>query len=261
MSNTNNDARAVLGAGLVALSIWDTVTLAYTGFGEYLDADKFEIKPNFEEKTSESKSHRDYGQARASVVVPKPTEITIELAAASTEALAMQFQGMVAKLTQAAGQQSETDFAVTVLDRWISLGHREIIGAGFKVEKPTAGEYELDVDYEVNWARGEIRFLSGSPSAPTVATTVKVTCSWAAVDGKRILGGRVTQVRCQARFDGVNMVDHSPLEADVWECVLGADSGFDFLASEFSSITLKGKLVTPRGKESPYEVRRPTAKN
>ena len=68
-------ARAVLAGGLVSLNMWNTVTQAYNGFGDPLDSDKFEIKPNFEEKVSESRSHLDYGQARASVVLPKPTEI------------------------------------------------------------------------------------------------------------------------------------------------------------------------------------------
>ena len=81
-------ARAVLAGGLVSLNMWNTVTQAYNGYGDPLDADKFEIKPNFEEKVSESRSHLDYGQARATVILPKPTEVTVELSASSVKALA-----------------------------------------------------------------------------------------------------------------------------------------------------------------------------
>lgn len=250
-------ARAYLGAGLVKLNMWNQVTQAYEGFGAPLDADKFEIKPNFEEKTSESRSHKDYGQARASVILPKPTELTIELAAAGLESLAMQFQGLVQMLTQAAGSQPSADFVVTKIGRWLPLGKRNISATGFTVTN-AAGDvtYVLGVHYEVNWLRGEIVFLDAA-GAPDATDTLKVAFTYGAVDGKRILGGRVTQVRCQAQFDGKNMVDGSDMEVDVWECVLGSNNGFDFLGSDFSGVTLSGKIVTPPGKDEGYEVRFP----
>lgn len=253
-------ARAVLAGGLVSLNMWNTVTQAYNGFGDPLDSDKFEIKPNFEEKVSESRSHLDYGQARASVVLPKPTEITIELAAATAEALAMQFQGLVQSLTQASGSLAAASLTVTALDQWLPLGKRSFSDAGFEITN-SAGDttYELGTHYEVNWLRGEVRFKSGSAGAPAAAATLKVTGNFGAVDGKKILGGRVTQVRCQARLDGRNMVDGSPIEVDVWECVLGSNNGFDFLGSDYSAITLSGKIVTPPGKTEGYEVRLPGA--
>lgn len=252
-------ARAILAGGLVSLSIWDTVALAYGGFGSPLDADKFEIKPNFEEKVSESRSHLDYGQARASVVLPKPTEITIELSAASVEALGMQFQGLVQALTQSSGSATDQNLTVAKLGVWYPLGHRNVSATGFAVTNNAASTtYVLGTHYEVNWLRGEIRFLdvAGGVSATDV---VKIDLTWGAVDGKKILGGRVTQVRCQARLDGKNLVDHSPIEVDVWECVLGSNNGFDFLGSDYSAITLSGKIVTPAGKTEGYEVRFPGA--
>ncbi|MFP5443247.1 MAG: hypothetical protein ACLGIY_06555 [Betaproteobacteria bacterium] len=253
-------ARAILAAGLVKLNMWNALTQAFNGFGDPLDADKFEIKPNFEEKTSQSKSHLDYGQARASVVLPKPTELTIELSAATVEALAMQFQGLVQSLTQASGAFAAQDFTLTALDQWLPLGKRSISDAGF--EFTNAGDtvtYDLGTHYEVNWLRGLVRFHSAAAGAPAAAAVLKLTGTYGAVDGKKILGGRVTQVRCQVEFDGRNMVDGSPLEADVWEAVLGSDNGFDFLGSDFSAITLKGKIVTPPGKTEGYEIRLPGA--
>ena len=253
-------ARAVLAGGLVSLSVWNTVTLAYDGFGAALDADKFEIKPNYEEKVSESRSHLDYGQARASVVLPKPTEITIELSAASVEALAMQFQGMVQALTQSSGSATDQALTVTKLGVWLPLGKRNVSSTGFVVTNDGATTtYALGTHYEVNWLRGEIMFIAGAVGGPAVSDALKVDLSWGAVDGKKILGGRITQVRCQARLDGKNMVDHSPIEVDVHECVLGSNNGFDFLGADFSAITLSGKIVTPAGKTEGYEVRFPGA--
>ena len=53
----------------------------------------------------------------------------------------------------------------------------------------------------------------------------------------------MTQVRCQMRFDGQNMVNNETVESDVFDCTLGTSNGFDFLGSDFSSITLAGDIT------------------
>jgi len=255
-------ARAILGSGLVTLSMFNTTAQAYDGFGEPIDADKFEIKPNFEEKTSESRSHKDYGQARASVIVPRPTEITVELSASSVKALAMQFQGLVQGLTQGSGTLAAVDVTVAAIGVWLPVSKRNLVESGFTVTNADASTtYVRGTHYEVNWLRGEIRFLPGASGNPAAAAVVKVSGTYTAVDGSKILGGRVTQVRAQMRFDGENMVNGEAMEVDVHEAVLGASNGFDFLSSDFTAITLTGKIVTPTGKTEGYEVRFPTRAN
>ncbi len=235
-------ARAILAGGLVSFSVWDTIAQKYRGFSEALDADKFEIKPDFEEKTSESRSHLDYGQSRAAVILPKPTEVTVELSASSVEAMAMQFQGLVQELSQASGSQPATDFVVTDVGVWLPIGKRNISDTGLAVTDATAATtYAIGTHYKINWLRGEIMFLAVA-GAPAKDDTVKLTASWGAVDGKTILGGRVSQVRCNIRFDGQNMVNGEAVEADVNDVALGSNNGFDFLGSDFSAITLSGKI-------------------
>jgi hypothetical protein len=254
MSST---ARAILAGGLVSLNLWDPVAQAYAGFGSPLDADKFEIVPQSEKKTSQSRSHLDYGQARASVVVPQPTQINIALSASSVAAFAMQFQGLVQTLTQASGTWTAVDLVVGTPGVWQPLGKRNVSDAGFVVTNAAASTtYVLGTHYEVNWQRGEIRFFAVA-GAPAAAATVKVTGAYNAVDGKKILGGRVTQVRAQARFDGQNLVNREVLEADVHECVLGTGTGFDFLSADFTAIELTGEIVTPSGFTEGYEIRFP----
>ncbi len=255
-------ARAILGGGLVSLNMFNTVTQAFDGFGDNIDADKFEIKPNFEEKASESRSHLDYGQARASVILAKPTEIMIDLSASSVKALAMQFQGLVQSLTQGAGNLTAFDVPVTAIGVWLPTGRRNLVEAGLIVTNAAASvTYVRGTHYEVNYLRGEIRFFPGVAGIPAPAAVVKVTAAHLAVDGSKILGGRVTQVRAQVRFDGQNMVNGEPMEADVHEAVLGAGNGFDFLSSDFVPISLTGKIVTPAGKTEGYEVRFPARSN
>ena len=247
-----------MGGGLVTLNIWNPTTQAWSGFGAAIDADKFAITPNFEERTSTSKSHLDYGQARASVIIPQPTEIGIDLAAGGADALAMQFQGIVQSLTQSSGTLSAVDLTVSAIGVWLPLGKRNISETGFTVTNTGATTtYVLGTHYEVNWARGEVRFLPGANGLPAANAVVKVTGTYGAVDGKKILGGRLSQVRVQARFDGKNLVDGSVMEVDVHEAVLGAGAEFDFLADDFNVVSLTGKVVTPAGKTEGYEVRFP----
>lgn len=250
-------ARAILAGGLVSLSIWDPVAQAYSGFGAAVDADKFEIVPQSEKKTSQSRSHLDYGQARASVVIPQPTQINIALSASSVAAFAMQFQGLVQALSQGAGSWNDQAVTVGKIGVYQSLGKRNVSDTGFTVTNVGGSTvYVLGQHYEVNWQRGEIRFLDVA-GAPAQGATVEVTGTYNAVDGKKILGGRVTQVRAKARLDGQNLVNGEVLEVDVHECVLGTGTGFDFLSPDFTAIELTGEIVTPAGFTEGYEVRFP----
>lgn len=244
-------ARAILAGGLVSVSVFDAISQMFGGFNDPLDADKFEIKPDYEEKVSESRSHLDYGQSRATVILPKPTEVTVELSASSVKALAMQFQGLVEAITQASGTQTAAALDVVQVGVWLPLGHRNISDTGFVVTDDTGTTtYVLGTHYQVNWLRGEIMF-AGVVGAAAKGDSVKVTASWSAVDGKKIVGGRVSQVRCHLRFDGQNMVNGEAVEVDVNDVALGSKSGFDFLGSNFAAITLSGKI------SGGYEIRFP----
>lgn len=236
-------ARAILGAGLVSLALWNPDTQTWSEFDEPVDADKFEIKPNFDKKTSTSKSHLDYGQARATVIVPSPTELTIDIAAANARAFAMQFQGAVAALSQAADATVQNATLTTVeAGKEYALPKANITEAGFKVtlDGTPATVYAAGTDYTVNWKRGTIRILAGGAA---VGQTLDVAYQAAAIDGSKITGGTNPQIRCKARFDGVNMADGSALLVDVDEAVLGASNAFDFLANDFVPIELTGELV------------------
>jgi len=248
-------ARAILSAGLVSLNLYNEQTQSWSGFADAIDADKFEIKPEFEEKVSESRSHLDYGQARASVIIPKPTQISIDLSAASSQALAMQFQGLVEAASQGAGSVNAQTLLVGTPGVWQSLGKRQIFDAGFGVTDATGSTtYEADTHYEVDWLRGEIRFLPVA-GAPAAGDEVKISMQWLALKEKIILGGRIAQLRCGLRFTGKNIIDNAPLRVDVHECVLGASGGFDFLAQDFNPISLSGKIIIPAGKTEGYEIR------
>lgn len=246
-------AKAILGAGSVRLDVYDPVLLAYQGLGDPLEADKFEITPDSENKEKTSKSRAAYGQAIASVVIPKPTKIAITISAASVEAMAMQFQGIRSAWSQGAATVVD-EVVIAALDKWKSLTKRNISDAGFSV-KNTAGTttYVLGTDYQVNYATGEIKPLSSG--AILAAESLKVSYSALALAGDIIRGGVQPQVRARAVWEGVNMVDNQYMECEAWEAVLSSSNGFDFLASDFNGIELSGTLVVPTGKTEPYVVR------
>ena len=194
----------------------------------------------------------DYGQARANVILPSPTEITIEIAAASARAVAMQFQGAIQAFNQGAATVADEAITTAVVGE-NKLANRNIASAGFKVTNSSGSTtYVLGTDYDVNYVRGILVVKAGG--AISAGASLKVSYTAVASEGTRILGGRNPQVRCRARFDGQNMVDGSPLGVNVWEAVLGASNAFDFLASDFVAIQLSGKIVTPAGKTEGYEV-------
>lgn len=244
------DAQAILGAGSVQLDLYDSAARAYTGWGDQLGADKFEITPDSEVKEKTSKKRESYGQAIASVPIAKPTKIVIVISAADKAAMAMQFQGLLTSYSQSAG--SIAGEVTAKLDKWVALSKRQVVGQGFSLTGATAGPLTAGEDFEVNYATGEVKFLSAGSVAQNEIITVAGTAL--AVSGTRIRGGTQVQVRARARFVGVNLVDGAPMTCEVWEASLRSTQGFDFLADEFNGIQLEGTLVTPPGKTEPYVV-------
>lgn len=244
------DAQAILGAGSVQLNMYDAVAQAYAGWGDQLGADKFEITPDSDVKEKTSKKRESYGQAIASVPLAKPTKIVIVISAADKSAMALQFQGVLASYSQGAGSIGGT--VVAKLDKWVPLLKRQVVESGFSLT--TAGSVALvkGTDYEVNYATGEVKFLSSGAVDQNDVITVAGTAL--AVSGTRIRGGTQVQVRAQARFVGVNLVDGSPMTCEVWEASLRSTQGFDFLADDFNGIQLEGTLVVPAGKTEPFVV-------
>ncbi|WP_157773681.1 hypothetical protein [Variovorax atrisoli] len=245
-----SDAQAILGAGSVQLNVFDPATQAYLGWGDPLGADRFELTPDSDLKEKTSKKRESYGQAVAAVALSKPTKIVIVISAADKAALAMQFQGVLASYSQGAGSIAGTFPAK--LDKWVSLGKRQIVEAGFSLTGATAGALTKDVDYQIDYANGQVKILSSSEVAANEVITVAGTAL--AVTGTRIRGGTQPQVRAQARFIGVNMVDESPMTAEVYEAKLRSTQGFDFLADDFNGIQLEGTCVVPVGKTEPFVV-------
>lgn len=247
---TAQTAQAILGAGAVQLNMYDAVAQAYSGWGDKLGADRFEITPDSDVKEKTSKRRESYGQAIASVPLAKPTKLVVVISAADKAAMALQFQGVLTTYSQAAGTIAGE--VTAKLDKWVPLAKRQIVEDGFSLTGATAGALTKGTDYEIDYATGEVKFLSSGEVAQNEVVTVAGTAL--AVSGTRIRGGTQVQVRAQLRFVGVNLVDGSPMTCEVWEASLRSTQGFDFLADDFNGIQLEGTLVIPAGKSEPFVV-------
>lgn len=246
-------ARGFLGAGDLYISRYNPTTGLFDAFVGPVETTKFEITPKVELKEMVSKGRSTYGQVIESVPVPQPFEFQVDFAEVSGDTLVSAFLGTKTAINTAAG----TLTAVTVnskLGAWVELGAMNIVGAGLLV-KDSAGTitYEINKDYEINFRLGMIRTTKGGAIADGAA--LKVTATFNAITGTQIAGGTNSQIRAKFRFDGKNFADGLPCIVDVHEAVIAADSAFDFLADDFASVSLPGRLKTPVGKTEPFTIR------
>lgn len=246
-------ARGFLGAGDLYINRYNPTTAAFEGFKGPFEASKFEIKPNVEQKQLSSRGRTTYGQVIESVALPQPADFTLEMPEVNKDTLTIALLGTTSVINQGSGTWTDAPITVTAKDIWLPLGNENVASAGFVV-KNEAGTttYVLGTDYEVNYRMGWIKILPGSAIA--AAAVLEVTGTYGAVSGTKIAGATASQIRAQFRLDGVNFADGLPVTVDVWEAVISADSAFDFLSSDFATVSLPGRLKTPVGKTNPFEV-------
>ena len=244
-------ARGFMGAGSVQFSL--IVSGIAQGYGSIRETSKFEIKPNSELKELESKGRDTYGQVIETAAIAKPAEVSISLREADYENLLLSFMGSDGVgANQAAA--TVTDETVTLkLGKYTTLANRNIQSSGFVLTNTGAtSTYVLGTDYEVIYLTGQVRALVGG--AITEGQVCKVDYLASAMTSKKIMGATQTSIRAQILFTGKNIADDTPVILNCWEGVFTPDSAFDLLANDFGEISLKGKLKTPLGKTSPFEV-------
>lgn len=252
-------AAAFLGEGDVLADVWDDFTQTWWGgwkaFGE---ATKFSIKPNTELKEKESRARHKRGQLVASAALLKAPEIEIVFGELNADTARLAFMGTSAALLQSAGSIPVGSGVIARHGMWVPVGFRNLTAAGFAVTEDTdttPATYVLGTDYEVNWRLGTVRALPGGAIADK--QVVRIAGAYSAVDGTTIKGATKPQLRARFFLDGRNLVDGSDAECEVFEAVVSPSSEFDFMGNDFGELKLSGKLVTPIGKDSPFEVRFP----
>lgn len=213
---------------------------------------KLEIKPNSELKEATSKDKGKYGQIVASVALARPAELSIVIRDINRDSLAMALQGTGEALTQNSGSWTDATYTA-VKPGYVELGKRNVNTAAFTV-KNNAGDvtYTNGTDYVLNTDAGLLYIPTGS--AIVNAATIKVTGTYDAVAGDKVLGGTLAQVRGKLFLDGRNLVDGTPLFITIWDATLTSDGAVDFMSDDLVELQMQGRMATPSGKSSPFEI-------
>lgn len=245
-------ARGFLGAGDLYIARYNPATAQFDAFKGPYEATKFEIKPNVELKEMSSRGRETYGQVLESVALPRPADFTLDLAEINKESLTLALLGEQSTFNQGSGSFVDAPIVVQK-GSWSELPYQNLAEAGLTVKSADGlTTYALDTDYEVNYRLGWVRVKEGS--AIVNGATLEVSGSYNAVTGTQIRGAVANQIRAKFRLDGVNFADQQPVIVDVYDAVISADSAFDFLADDFATLSLPGRLKTPAGKTEPFKV-------
>lgn len=225
---------------------------AFQGMKRFGNAVKFEIKENTDPKLRVSKQHDSYGDVLDQVNLRQAAEITIELDDLDIENLALAFMSNVTETNIASGSVVSEAVTVTSLNSSVRLS-KGIVSNVVVKDVTDVTTYVLGTDYDVLDAKlGLIYIIStGSISATDI---LHISYDNALRKSNSLLGGSETQIRLALLMNGINFVDDSDVEVNVWEAVVAPDSPIDFLADDFNKITLKGSLIRPSNKPSSYKV-------
>lgn len=242
-------ARGFLGAGDVFIERF--VAGVSQGLAGPYYANKFEIQPNVETKEMISKGKTTYGQVVESVAIQQPAEFTLELNEVNVESLTLALLGTSAATSQGSGTLAEVDVVIKK-DRWVSVTKQNLDGVIVVKNSGGVTTYVEGTDYILNKDLGLIKVLS--TSGITDGATLEVSGDYDAITSTTISGATNTDIRAKIIFDGKNQVDGLPVVVTIWEAVIAADSAFDFLADDFNTVNLPGKMKTPVGKSEPFTV-------
>jgi formaldehyde-activating enzyme involved in methanogenesis len=242
-------ARGFIGKGDVYMN--PIVAGVKQGWVGPFEATKFEIKPAVDVKDQVSKGKATYGQIIETVSIPKPATFTVAFAEVNKNTMATALMGTTQAVTQAAGDVAD-EVLIGKLDVWVPLA---FVAVSSVIVNNSADSvvYVDGTDYIVNHDLGWVKILSGGAIAD--AASLKIDYHHAAVAGSDINGLTDADVRAAFKFDGQNQVDGLPAQVDVYEGVIASDAAFDFLADNFNSISLPGRMKTPVGFVSPFKVR------
>lgn len=242
-------ARGFIGAGDVYMNpIVGGVAQGWVG---PFEATKFEIKPNVELKEQVSKGKATYGQVIESVSLNQPADFTVDFAEVNKSTLATALLATSVAFSQGAGTISNEAFTAKH-DVWVPVS-KVAIDTVVLTNGAGTVTYVDGTDYIVNEDLGWIKVLSTGAIANDAAC--QVDFAHAAIAGTDLNGATSADVRAKFKFDGKNQVDGKATQVDVYEGVIAADSAFDFLADEFNTVSLPGRMKTPAGFVAPFKVR------
>lgn len=216
------------------------------------NAPKLAIKPNSTKKEQKSKMRGSYGAAITTVMLPDPSDFSLELERIDKNNLLYQFLGTETTFSQTAGAVVD-EVVIAALGGWVKLASDKVSAV---VVKNSAGSttYVADTDYTVNADLGMLQFLSTGSIAD--AASLKVNYTKAAItDGWAINGSTKASIRAYVLLDGENIATGELITGEFYDVMMTPDQEIDFLADDLVKIGLSGSMTKPSNKPAAYQVR------
>jgi hypothetical protein len=206
-------------------------------------------EPDAKERISRMKNTD--GQLLDGLYQGKPSEIDMIIDDVPGEIMAMVFSGNVTDVSEGSGTVSDEPVSL-IPGRWTRLAHRNLATSGISLAKASAPSTPLAVgaDYEINHAMGMVKAIDGGAISATTACLIDY--SHAAVTGVRANSEQRSFVKCQVLVDGKNKVNGKQAVFEAYEAALYNKSKVDFVAGEYVTANLAGKMRTPSGKSEPF---------
>ncbi|MFN3881934.1 MAG: hypothetical protein ACK4L8_10960 [Nitrincola lacisaponensis] len=226
-----------------------TNTGVSTGLVGPINATQLSISTPSETVDRPSKKKASYGQVLDSVTIPQPTEITIQFDDQPAEMLAMALLGDVEAINQGAGDVTDTLITLPPAGRWAKLPHSNLSETGISATDPQ----DLAIApaaYQINYATGMI--AATADGALAAGGEIKLSYSYAAVSGSRILGAVRSTIRARVFLDGTNLATGKPVKCDIPLINAAPTEAVDLMASEYVSTTLGGKILLKEGETASF---------
>lgn len=223
-----------------------------TGLIGPINVTQLAINTPSNEAVRTSRKKASFGQALDVVKTAAPTEITIAFDDQPAELLAMALLGDTAVINQGSGTATDEAVTLPANQRWVQLAHSNLAEAGITgaIVSP-AGPLNVAADLEINYAAGLVRAKKGG--AMEAGGAITLTYQYNAISGMAVKGGLRPQIRARIVGDMKNLATGKNAKLDVPEASLAPTNPVDFMAAEFVSTTLGGKIKLLEGKDAPFE--------
>jgi len=223
-----------------------------TNFVGPINVSRLELTPPEPETVDRTSYQRDtYGQVLDSVNLPgEAPSIAMDFDSLPAGLLADALAGTTEDFTESV--QTVTGEPVTLIDGvWKKLPYPNVDASTITVTLASDGTTVLErgVDYELESVSGLIRPLSEAG-----ASDVTIDFDTLAASGQKILGATEISKKRQIIMDGKNLVTGKSARVTIFSASFSATNAMDLMAQEFITGTLEGTMITPSGKNSPYEI-------
>jgi len=134
---------------------------------------------------------------------------------------------------------------------YIDLPHRDV-SALVITNADGSTTYVSGTDYELDSAPGMVKILADGNI--TEGQALDVVYDYAAITGTKMEGGGNPTIKGRLKMDGENLATGERIELDIYEAQIVPTGGVDFMSEDFVNIPLEGRIITPTGNTTGYDV-------